>query len=107
TQPCVRRHPGRRPATRHHHVALLLGHLSETTMLLKSPQRDSRELAFAEWRARIPFWNVEADRFRSAALEARRTSIVPAGLTEDIEQVQEQIRAALRECDALLEAALA
>ncbi|HEV7276511.1 MAG TPA: hypothetical protein VGN80_09510 [Devosiaceae bacterium] len=75
-------------------------------MLLKSPERDARELAFAEWRAKLPFWNIEADRFRAAALEARRTGTVPAGLSDDIDEVQDQIREALQDCDALLEAAL-
>jgi len=75
-------------------------------MLLKAPERDARELAFAEWRAKLPFWNIEADRFRAAALEARRTGSVPPGLSEDIEHVLEQIREALEHCDTLLEAAL-
>ena len=75
-------------------------------MLLKSPERDTRELAFAEWRAKIPFWNIEADRFRAAALEARRTGSVPPGLSEDIETVLEQLRKALQQCDTFMETAL-
>lgn len=75
-------------------------------MLQKAPDRDARELAFTEWRAKLPFWNIEADRFRAAAIEARRTGSVPPGLSEDIDNVLEQIRAALRHCDALLAAAL-
>lgn len=75
-------------------------------MLLKSPERDARELAFAEWRAKIPFWNIEADRFRAAAQEARRTGTVPPGLSEDIDNVLEQIRRALQQCDSLLASTL-
>jgi hypothetical protein len=75
-------------------------------MLLKAPDSDAAELAFAEWRAKLPFWNIEADRFRAAALEACRSGVTPPGITEDIESVLGQIRVALHRCDALIDAAL-
>lgn len=75
-------------------------------MLLRAPQSDAVDLAFADWRAKLPFWNIEADRFRAAALEARRNGVVPTGIARDIEDVLVQVRAALQRCDALIEAAL-
>lgn len=75
-------------------------------MLQKAPERDARDLAFAEWRAKLPFWNIEADRLRAAAQEARSTGTVPPGLSEDIDTVMEQIREALQQCDSLLVATL-
>lgn len=75
-------------------------------MLLKSPDSDAADLAFADWRAKVPFWNIEADRFRAAALEARRSGTVPPGISDNIENVLAQVRAALRRCDALIESAL-
>jgi hypothetical protein len=74
-------------------------------MLLKSDASDACELAFAEWRARMPFWNNEADRCRAAALEARRTGSAPPGITDDIELVLEQVREALHRCDTLVASA--
>lgn len=75
-------------------------------MLLKSPDSDAAELAFAEWRAKLPFWNIEADRFRAAALAARDTGAAPPGVADEIEIVLAQVRAALQRCDALIDAAL-
>lgn len=75
-------------------------------MLLKAPESDAAGLALVEWRAKLPFWNIEADRFRAAALEARRAGVVPPGLADEIESVLAQIRSALHRCDALVAAAL-
>jgi hypothetical protein len=50
----------------------------------------------------IPFWNTEADRFRAAALAARRDGEVPAGILQDVEMIVDQVRAALRNCDELI-----
>lgn len=75
-------------------------------MLLKAPDSDAAELAFAEWRAKLPFWNIEADRFRAAAVGACRSGVTPPGITDDIESVLIQIRSALRRCDALIDVAL-
>jgi hypothetical protein len=75
-------------------------------MLLKAPESDAAGLALAEWRAKAPFWNIEADRFRAAALEARRSGAVPPGMADQIESVLGQIREALQGCDSLIATAL-
>lgn len=71
-------------------------------MLLKAEGHDAAENAFARWRAMIPFWNTEADRFRAAALAACRGGEAPAGIVEDIEMVLNQVRTALQHCDNLI-----
>jgi hypothetical protein len=78
----------------------------ETYMLLKAEGSDACDGAVAHWRAMLPFWNVEADRFRARAIAACRSGIPPAGLSDEIEATLEQVRAALVHCDALLGAAL-
>lgn len=75
-------------------------------MLLKAEGHDAAANAFARWRALIPFWNIEADRFRAAALAACRGGQAPAGIVEDIETVLDQVRAALQHCDDLIAIAL-
>lgn len=75
-------------------------------MLLKAEGHDAAANAFARWRAMIPFWNIEADRFRAAALAACRGGEAPAGIVEDIETVLDQVRTALQHCDDLIAAAL-
>jgi hypothetical protein len=75
-------------------------------MLLRAPDSDAADLAFAEWRAKLPFWNIEADRFRAAAIEACRSGVASPGIIDDIEGTLIQIRSALHRCDALTDAAL-
>lgn len=75
-------------------------------MLLKADGSNACDGAIAHWRAMLPFWNIEADRFRARAIAACRSGEPFAGLTDEIEATLEQVREALAYCDALLAAAL-
>ncbi len=75
-------------------------------MLQKSDASDDCAKTFAHWLAMLPCWNLEADRFRAAALAARRGDPLEDGVIDDAEETVNAIRGALARCDALLTAAL-
>ncbi|RYE83029.1 MAG: hypothetical protein EOP19_14835 [Hyphomicrobiales bacterium] len=72
-------------------------------MLMKAEIGSSEcERAFAGWRAMLPHWNVEADRFRKLALAARAGEPVPPGAFDEAETLVTQIRAAMEHADSLM-----
>jgi len=57
---------------------------------------------FAGWRAMLPHWNAEADRFRKLALQVRAGEPVQLGAFDEAETLVVQIRAALERADMLM-----
>ncbi len=56
----------------------------------------------AGWRALLPVWNDEADRFRRAAIAARAGQTVSLGLVDELERLVGQLRRDLETSDRLL-----
>jgi hypothetical protein len=71
-------------------------------MLMKADGTNECEKAFAAWRALLPHWNAEADRFRKLALAARSGEAVQVGAFDEAEAMVQQIRAAMERADMLM-----
>jgi hypothetical protein len=71
-------------------------------MLMKADAAGECERTFAAWRAMLPHWNVEADRFRKLALAVRSGVAVQVGAFDEAEALIGQIRAAMERADSLL-----
>jgi hypothetical protein len=76
-------------------------------MLMKADGSDATARTFGTWRAMLPHWNVEADRYRRLAQAARSSAEVPDGIVEEAEALNAQIRAALERSDMLMTMTLA
>lgn len=72
-------------------------------MLMKAEIGTSEcERSFAAWRAMLPHWNAEADRFRRLALDVRAGKPVQLGAFDEAETLVTQIRAAMERADMLM-----
>jgi len=72
-------------------------------MLMKAESGTSEcERTFAAWRAMLPHWNQEADRFRKLALGVRAGEPVQLGAFDEAEALLTQIRAAMERADSLM-----
>ena len=71
-------------------------------MLMKADGSNECERSFAAWRAMLPHWNAEADRFRRLALDVREGKDVQIGAFDEAEMLLEQIRAAMERADMLM-----
>jgi hypothetical protein len=76
-------------------------------MLMKADGNDTTERTFRTWRAILPQWNVEADRYRRLAIAARCGADVPTGTIPEAEALTAQIRSALERSDMLMTMTLA
>lgn len=72
--------------------------------MLKKAELGESEVArtFATWRAMLPHWNEEADRFRRLALAVRAGEPVQVGAFDEAEILLSQIRAAMERADMLM-----
>lgn len=71
-------------------------------MLMKADGTSECQRAFAAWRAMLPHWNAEADRFRKLALAVRAGDSVQIGAFDEAELLVQQIRSALSHADSLM-----
>lgn len=71
-------------------------------MLMKADGLGECQKAFASWRALLPHWNAEADRFRKLALAVRAGEPVQIGAFDEGELLVEQVRAAMERADSLM-----
>ena len=60
------------------------------------------ERTFAGWRAMLPHWNAEADRFRKLSIAVRSGEPVQLGAFDEAETLVTQIRAAMERADMLM-----
>lgn len=71
-------------------------------MLMKADAAAECERTFAAWRAMLPHWNIEADRFRKLAIAVRSGEDVQVGAFDEAEVLIGQIRAAMERADSLM-----
>ena len=72
-------------------------------MLMKAEiGSNESQRTFAAWRAMLPHWNAEADRFRKLAIGVRAGEPVQLGAFDEAETLVVQIRAALERADMLM-----
>jgi hypothetical protein len=71
-------------------------------MLMKPDGSSETQKAFATWRAMLPHWNAEADRFRKLAIAVRGGEPVEIGAFDEAEALVQQIRAAMERADMLM-----
>lgn len=71
-------------------------------MLMKADGRGECEKAFVAWRAMLPHWNAEADRFRKLALAVRAGESVQVDAFDEAEVLVQQIRSAMERADSLM-----
>jgi hypothetical protein len=71
-------------------------------MLMKADRNGELERSLSAWRAMLPHWNAEADRFRKLALDVRAGEPVQIGAFDEAETLVEQIRGAMERADMLM-----
>ena len=72
-------------------------------MLMKAEiGSNESERTFAAWRAMLPHWSEEADRFRKLANAVRAGEPVQLGAFDEAETLVTQIRAAMERADMLI-----
>lgn len=72
-------------------------------MLMKANAPDPCATTFVTWRAMLPHWNSEADRFRRLALAVRNgETAVHGGAVDEAEALSARIRQAMELSDSLM-----
>lgn len=71
-------------------------------MLMRADPNGELQRTLAAWRAMLPHWNAEADRFRKLALDVRAGEPVQIGAFDEAETLVEQVRGAMERADMLM-----
>lgn len=71
-------------------------------MLMKADRNEELERTLSAWRAMLPHWNAEADRFRKLALDVRAGEPVQIGAFDEAETLVKQVRGAMERADMLM-----
>ncbi|HEY9012197.1 MAG TPA: hypothetical protein VIN06_14380 [Devosia sp.] len=69
---------------------------------MRADRNGGLERTLAAWRAMLPHWNAEADRFRKLALDVRAGEPVQIGAFDEAETLVEQVRGAMERADMLM-----